>query len=77
MRKLSGPLKTIVAVWAALVELFIMYTAIFGIFQPRIQRGVVLFFLLPLIALHKVLYYILTSLSLSLVYNISLYKGFI
>jgi len=48
MRKLSGPLKTIVAVWAAMVALFIMYTAVFGIFQPRIQRGVVLFFLLPL-----------------------------
>lgn len=31
-----------------MIALFIMYTAVFGIFQPRIQRGVALFFLLPL-----------------------------
>ncbi len=48
MRKLSGPLKIIVGVWSATVALFIMYTAVFGIFQPRVQRGIVLFFLLPL-----------------------------
>lgn len=48
MRKLSGPLRKIIGVWSALVAVFYLYTAIFGIFQPRIQRGVSLFFLLPL-----------------------------
>ena len=48
MRKLSGPLKTIVGIWSAAIAVFIMYTAIFGIFQPRIQRGIALLFLLPL-----------------------------
>ncbi len=48
MRKLSGPLRTIIGVWAALIAIFFMYTAIFGAFQPRIQRGVALLFLLPL-----------------------------
>lgn len=48
MRKLSGPLKTIVGIWSAAIAVFIMYTAVFGIFQPRIQRGICLLFLLPL-----------------------------
>lgn len=48
MRKLSGPLRKIIGVWSALVAIFYLYTAVFGIFQPRIQRGVSLFFLLPL-----------------------------
>jgi len=48
MRKLSGPLKTIVGIWSAAIAVFILYTAIFGIFQPRIQRGIALLFLLPL-----------------------------
>ncbi|TXT43223.1 MAG: TRAP transporter 4TM/12TM fusion protein [Spirochaetes bacterium] len=48
MRKLSGPLKTIIGVWSAAIAVFYLYTAIFGSFQPRIQRGVSLLFLLPL-----------------------------
>ena len=48
MRKISGPLKTLLGVWSALIALFFMYTAVFGAFQPRIQRGVALLFLLPL-----------------------------
>lgn len=48
MRKLTGPLKSLVAVWSATIALFYLYTALFGIQQPRIQRGVHLLFLLPL-----------------------------
>ncbi len=48
MRKLSGPLKTILGIWSALIAVFFLYTAIFGAFQPRLQRGISLLFLLPL-----------------------------
>jgi TRAP transporter 4TM/12TM fusion protein len=48
MRKLSGPLNIVAGIWSAAIAVFIMYTAIFGIFQPRIQRGIALLFLLPL-----------------------------
>lgn len=48
MRKLSGPLRTILGVWSALIAVFFLYTAIFGAFQPRLQRGISLLFLLPL-----------------------------
>ncbi|MBU0926235.1 MAG: TRAP transporter fused permease subunit [Spirochaetes bacterium] len=48
MRELKGFTKTIVAVWAATIAVFHLYTAIFGIMQPRIQRGIHLLFLLPL-----------------------------
>ena len=48
MRKLSGPLKTFIAVWSAAIAVFYMYTAIFGIMQPRMQRGVHMLFLLPM-----------------------------
>jgi TRAP transporter 4TM/12TM fusion protein len=48
MRNLNGLLKRIVAVWSALIAVFYLYTAVFGVMQPRIQRGVHLLFLLPL-----------------------------
>ena len=48
MRNLNGFLKRIVAVWSALIAVFYLYTAVFGVMQPRIQRGVHLLFLLPL-----------------------------
>lgn len=48
MRKLTGPLKIAVGIWAALIAFFFLYTAVFGAFQPRIQRGTSLLFLLPL-----------------------------
>jgi len=48
MRKLSGPLKAFIAVWSAAIAVFYLYTAIFGIMQPRMQRGVHMLFLLPM-----------------------------
>ena len=48
MRKLSGPLKAIIGIWAAAIAVFFLYTAIFGTLQPRLQRGISLLFLLPL-----------------------------
>jgi len=48
MRKLTGPLKTFIAVWSAAIAAFYLYTAVFGIMQPRMQRGVHMLFLLPM-----------------------------
>jgi TRAP-type uncharacterized transport system fused permease subunit len=47
MRNLKAPLKWIVGVWSALIALFYLYTAVFGIMQPRIQRGVHMLFSFP------------------------------
>ena len=48
MRELKGFLKVLVATWTALIAVFHLYTAVFGIMQPRIQRGIHILFLLPL-----------------------------
>ncbi len=48
MRNLTGPLKRVVGVWSAIIALFYLYTAVFGVMQPRVQRGVHLLFLLPM-----------------------------
>lgn len=48
MRKLTGALKRIIGAWSALIALFYLYTAIFGVMQPRVQRGIHLLFLLPM-----------------------------
>lgn len=48
MRSLSGLTKRLVGFWLTAVSVFALYTATFGIMQPRIQRGVHLLFLLPM-----------------------------
>ena len=48
MRELKGHLKVLVSIWAAAIAVFHLYTAVFGIMQPRIQRGIHILFLLPL-----------------------------
>lgn len=48
MRELNGWLKWLVSICLVGVALFHLYTAIFGVFQPRIQRGVHLMVLLPM-----------------------------
>ncbi len=48
MRKLYGWKKTVIGLWLTVVSVFALYTATFGIMQPRIQRGVHLLFLLPM-----------------------------
>lgn len=48
MRELKGWVKWLVSICLASVALFHLYTAIFGIFQPRIQRGIHLMVLLPM-----------------------------
>ena len=47
MRELQGWQKTIIGAWLVGLSLFQLYTATFGIYEPRIQRGVHLLFLLP------------------------------
>ena len=48
MRELNGLKNTVIGIWIVALVLFQIYTATFGIFQPYIQRGVHLLFLLPL-----------------------------
>ena len=47
MRQFKGTQKWMVGGWLVVLSLFQLYTAIFGIFQPRPQRGIHLMFLLP------------------------------
>lgn len=47
MRDLKGWQAWAIGGWLVLVVLFHLYTASFGIMQPRVQRGVHLLFLLP------------------------------
>lgn len=48
MRNITGWKATVIGFWLTTVALFALYTAIFGVMQPRIQRGVHLLFLLPM-----------------------------
>ncbi len=48
MRKLWGWKGTVIGIWLTVVSVFAIYTATFGVMQPRIQRGVHLLFLLPM-----------------------------
>ena len=47
MRELQGLQKWAVGSWLVLLSLFQLYTAYFGILQPRLQRGIHLMFLVP------------------------------
>jgi TRAP transporter 4TM/12TM fusion protein len=47
VRELRGWQRKAVGAWLVCISLFELYTATFGIFEPRIQRGVHLLFLLP------------------------------
>ena len=48
MRSLKGPLKYFILGYAVIASLFHFYTSGYGSFEPRIQRGLHLLFLLPL-----------------------------
>jgi TRAP transporter 4TM/12TM fusion protein len=48
LRRLSGWKETAAGLWLTVVSVFALYTATFGVMQPRIQRGVHIFFLLPM-----------------------------
>ena len=47
MRQLSGWQKWTVGSWLVVLSLFQLYTSVYGILQPRPQRGIHLLFLLP------------------------------
>ena len=49
MRELTGPTRWGVVAWAAAASLFHLYTAGYGVFEPRVQRSLHLLFLVPLI----------------------------
>jgi len=49
MRKLSGAVGWGVGACAALASLFHLYTAGYGVFEPRVQRSMHLLFLVPLV----------------------------
>jgi TRAP transporter 4TM/12TM fusion protein len=48
LRELAGWKRTVIGAWLTGVSLFAIYTATFGVMQPRIQRGIHLMFLLPM-----------------------------
>jgi len=48
MREFKGALRICTSAWGAIIAVFHLYTAVFGVYQPRIQRGMHLLFLLPL-----------------------------
>jgi len=49
MRQLHSKMqKWVVGAWLVVISIFQLYTAFFGIFQPRLQRGIHLLFLLPM-----------------------------
>ncbi len=47
MRQLSDRLNRFMGVWLVIISAFQLYTAFFGIMQPRVQRGIHLLFLVP------------------------------
>jgi len=47
VRQLSGWQKWTVGSWLVVLSLFQLYTSVYGILQPRPQRGIHLLFLLP------------------------------
>jgi TRAP transporter 4TM/12TM fusion protein len=49
VRKLDGAVGWGVAAWAAAASLLHLYTAGYGVFEPRIQRSLHLLFLIPLV----------------------------
>jgi TRAP transporter 4TM/12TM fusion protein len=51
VRSLKGPLKVFILIYAVIASLFHFYTSGYGTFEPRIQRGIHLLLLLPLIYL--------------------------
>jgi len=48
MRELKGWQNWLVGGWLVVIAIFQLYTAFFGIMQPRFQRGIHLLFLLPI-----------------------------
>jgi TRAP transporter 4TM/12TM fusion protein len=51
IRQLKGPIGVIIAAYAAMASIFHMYTAGFGVLEPREMRSVHLLFLIPLVFL--------------------------
>jgi TRAP transporter 4TM/12TM fusion protein len=51
VRALAGPLRWGVAAWAAVASLLHLYTAGYGVFEPRIMRALHLLLLVPLVYL--------------------------
>ena len=47
MKKLNTWQDKAIGAWLVIISIFQLYTATVGIFQPRIQRGIHLLFLLP------------------------------
>src|SRR3972149_9053114 len=51
IRKLEGMVGWGAGAYAALASLFHLYTAGYGVFEPRVQRSIHLLFLVPLVFL--------------------------
>ncbi|QKY70278.1 hypothetical protein [Lentibacillus sp. CBA3610] len=51
MREFKGRFWVIFGIWALITAFFHFYTALYGTFEPRLQRSIHLFLLLPLVFL--------------------------
>lgn len=49
MRELKGKAAVIFAIWACITVFFHIYTALLGTFEPKLQRSIHVFLLLPLV----------------------------
>ncbi len=49
MREIKGKIVIIFGIWALVTVLFHLYTAMFGTLEPRLQRSIHVFLLLPLV----------------------------
>lgn len=51
MRDIKGKLAIVFGIWAIITVAFHLYTALYGTFEPRLQRSIHVFLLLPLVFL--------------------------
>src|SRR5690625_1744855 len=49
MREIKGKIAIVLTIWATITVLLHLYTAMFGTFEPRLQRSIHVFLLLPLV----------------------------
>lgn len=49
MREIKGKIAIVLTIWATITVLLHLYTAMFGTFEPRLQRSMHVFLLLPLV----------------------------
>src|SRR5699024_9660206 len=49
MRKIQGKTSVFLAIWGTFTVLLHLYTALYGVFEPRLQRSIHVLLLLPIV----------------------------